>query len=141
MLFARHHARARSKLLFTALLCGALGVGCSNDRIVQPSRDGEVFLAGTPFGGSSNALGAPVPIEFETYESSKQVVHPSAVMFPSTWHGQRFWLALTPYPNSDSRVENPSLYTSATGESWGIPAGLRNPIARTERGYLSGSER
>jgi hypothetical protein len=139
MLSARHRARARrTSLLAAPLLCGAL-VGCSHDRIVQPSLDGDVALTGA--GGSlANAVGAPVPIEFETYEASRQVVHPSAVMFPSAWHGQRFWLALTPYPNSDSRVENPSLYSSATGDAWAIPAGVTNPVMRTKRGYLSDPE-
>jgi hypothetical protein len=83
------------------------------------------------------SLGAPVPIDFDTYEKSNQVVHPSAVAFPTAWHGQRFWLALTPYPNSDSYVENPSVYSSATGEAWAVPAGLSNPVAKTTRGYLS----
>jgi hypothetical protein len=79
----------------------------------------------------------PVPIDFDTYDASREVVHPSAVVFSSPWHGQRFWLALTPYPNSDSRVENPSLYTGATGSDWSVPTGSTNPVARTSRGYLS----
>jgi len=136
MLSARHHARARSSLVFaTLVLGGALGVGCTDARILQPDRDGEVALE-TP-ATLETTLGAPVPIEFDTYEASRQVVHPSAVVFPSAWHGQRFWLALTPYPNSDSRVENPSLYAGATGADWLAPKGLTNPVARTRRGYLS----
>ena len=136
MLSARHHARARSALVFTTLvLGGSLGVGCTSDRVVQPDRDGEIALeVPAPV---ENALGAPVPIDFDTYEASRQVVHPSAVVFPSAWHGQRFWLALTPYPNSDSHVENPSLYAGSTGADWMAPKGLTNPVARTGRGYLS----
>jgi hypothetical protein len=133
---ARHHARAHSKVLCAALvLSGSLGVGCSSDRLVQPPSDGEVVSPTTST--LENTLGAPVPLDFSTYESSGQVVHPSAVAFPSAWHGQRFWLALTPYPNSDSRVENPSLFNSGTGDAWGVPAGLTNPIEHTSRGYLS----
>jgi hypothetical protein len=138
MFCARHHARARRTLLHTAVAIGAsLGTGCSSERIVQPPNDGDVALSGLPSPNLENTLGAPVAIEFDTYEHSRQVVHPSAVAFPSAWHGQRFWLALTPYPNSDSRVENPSLFNSGTGDEWGIPAGVTNPVARTNRGYLS----
>ncbi|MFL5614107.1 MAG: hypothetical protein ACJ796_10645 [Gemmatimonadaceae bacterium] len=133
---ARHHARA-----LIATLCGTIVVsslawiaGCSSDRVLQPS-DGDVSLSSG--GLTDDKLGVPVPIDFDTYESSHQVVHASAVAFPSAWHGQRFWLALTPYPNSDSYVENPSLFSGTTGDAFAVPAGLTNPVARTTRGYLS----
>lgn len=109
--------------------------GCSTDRVTRPSSDGDVLLEEDSL--FTTALGKPVPIEFDTYENSKQVVHPSAVAFPSPWNGQRVWLAITPYPNSDSRVENPSLFASGDGDSFVVPAGLTNPVARTGRGYLS----
>lgn len=131
---ARHLARARCALALGAALSSAgFGLGCSADRAFMPS-DGEVSLEDLSF------VGQPTPIEFETYENSHQVVHPSAVAFTQPWHGQRFWLALTPYPNSDSHVENPSLYGSTSGDSWTVPAGLANPVAHTARGYLSDPE-
>ena len=131
---ARHLARAQYTLVLAAALSSAaLGLGCSADRAFVPS-DGEVSLE------DLSLLGKPIPIEFETYENSHQVVHPSAVAFARPWHGQRLWLALTPYPNSDSHVENPSLYGSTTGDSWSVPAGLVNPVAQTSRGYLSDPE-
>jgi hypothetical protein len=46
-------------------------------------------------------------------------------------------MALTPYPNSDSRVENPSIFGSATGDEWATPNGVTNPLEKTSRGYLS----
>jgi hypothetical protein len=91
-------------------------------------------------GSTDDNLGVPVPIDFDTYENSHQVVHPSAVAFASPWHGQRFWLALTPYPNSDSYVENPSVFSGTTSDAFAVPAGLTNPVARTTRGYLSDPE-
>jgi len=113
-------------------------VSCTGDRVTQPYlEDGDVATTKSDF---SSALGKPTPIEFNTYESSQQVVHPSVVAFASPWHGQRVWLALTPYPNSDSRVENPSLYGSAGGDSWAVPTGVTNPLVRTARGYLSDPE-
>ena len=134
---ARHHTRTQLHWAIGAVVfVGAIwGTACSTDRVLQPSRDGDVVLSDSLF--TAAELGKPAPIEFATYESSRQVVHPSVVAFPSTWNGQRFWLALTPYPNSDRRVENPSLYGSASGDSWIVPAGITNPVARTTRGYLS----
>ena len=129
---ARHLARTQYALALSIALSSAV-LGCSADRVVVPS-DGEVSVEDLSF------LGQPTPIEFETYDNSHQVVHPSAVAFSQPWHGQRFWLALTPYPNGDSHVENPSLYGSATGNSWSVPAGLVNPVAKTGRGYLSDPE-
>jgi hypothetical protein len=128
-------ARSHSILGAFAFVSTIAAAGCFGDRVVEPARDGDVLLTGQS--DFSSSLGRPVPIDFDTYERSQQVVHPSAVAFPSEWHGQRYWLALTPYPNSDSRVENPSLFTSETGDSWGVPAGAKNPIAETTHGYLS----
>lgn len=131
---ARQLARAQYVLaLSVALSSVVLELGCSADRVIVPN-DGEVGIE------DLSLIGQPTPIEFETYDKSHQVVHPSAVAFAQPWHGQRFWLALTPYPNSDSRVENPSLYGSTTGDSWSVPGGLVNPVAKTERGYLSDPE-
>jgi hypothetical protein len=133
---ARHYARAPiHRSLTAAVVFGvALGLGCSNDRLMQPE-DGEVDIATPAF--AESLIGTPIPIEFETYERSRQVVHPSAVEFRDAWHGQRFWLVLTPYPNSDTHVENPSLFSSATGDDWTVPTGVSNPLATTTRGYLS----
>jgi hypothetical protein len=139
MFVAREHARVSAVSIGIAFAAGLLA-GCSSDRIIQPSSDGEVSLPLSPgvlAGQSATGLGAPVPISFATYEKSNQVVHPSAVSFPSDWNGQRFWLAITPYPNSDSHVENPSLFASANGEDWSPPAGVINPLEQTLRGYLS----
>lgn len=75
----------------------------------------------------------PVP----TYDGSGEAVHPDVVMFPESWHGFRFWGAVTPYPNSAVQLENPSVLGSDDGIRWQVPAGMANPIAGTERGHLS----
>ena len=137
---ARQNARARVVELVVAVITAMMLAGCSGDRIVQPASDGDIALPVVTGPLSSNpiaALGSPEPIDFVTYDNSHQVVHPSVVSFPSDWHGQRYWLALTPYPNSDSRIENPSLFGSTTGDAWFTPTGVDNPLVRTTRGYLS----
>ena len=88
-------------------------------------------------GSTRDASGTPTPVDFATYDGSREVVHPDVVTFPSGWQGHRYWAALTPYPNSASRFENPSLFGSETGDGWAVPAGVSNPLATTKRGYLS----
>jgi hypothetical protein len=139
MSVARQHACARVVVLASAIATATLVAACSGDRVEQPYSDGEVLplVSGALSSRPANGLGAPVPIGFATYDRSDQVVHPSAVSFSSPWHGQQYWLALTPYPNSDSHVENPSIFTSSTGDDWNTPAGVSNPVTTTSRGYLS----
>ena len=79
----------------------------------------------------------PTALTFDTYEGSGQVVHPDVVTFDQPWHGHRMWNAITPYPNSAIRFENPSLFTSDDGDKWAVPAGVTNPLSTTTRGYLS----
>jgi hypothetical protein len=136
---ARHYARAPLATLRGALAVATLAwtSGCSSDSVLQPS-DGDVSLSSSEV--FDEKLGLPVAIDFDTYENSHQVVHPSAVAFPSEWHGKRFWLALTPYPNGDSHVENPSLFAGATSDAFAVPVGVTNPVAQTTRGYLSDPE-
>jgi uncharacterized protein YjdB len=76
-------------------------------------------------------------LEIRTYEGSGQVVHPDVVRVSRPWHGRRFWMALTPYPNGNERYENPSIYASDDGENWSVPLGLTNPLARSASGHLS----
>lgn len=86
---------------------------------------------------SSAATFVAGPLAFATYEGSGEVVHPDVVTFDGPWHGHRFWAALTPYPNSAERYENPSVYASQDGDRWSAPAAQLNPLATTSRGYLS----
>lgn len=84
-----------------------------------------------------SAAAGPSSIAFSTYDGSGQVVHPDVVSFPTPWNGHRLWNAITPYPNSAIQFENPSLFASDDGDSWRVPGGVINPLARTARGYLS----
>lgn len=46
------------------------------------------------------------------------VLHPSVWLFDNGWRGYRYWMAYTPYPNSDSEFENPCVAASNDGEAW-----------------------
>lgn len=63
-----------------------------------------------------------------TYDGSGETVHPSIIDVGEEWGGYRYWMANTPYPESDPAFENPCVWASADGETWVVPDGLTNPI-------------
>lgn len=91
-----------------------------------------------PFINAFNHLVTP------TYDHSGQAVHPSIIDFKTeygieTWGGFRYWMAFTPYPNSNSSVENPSLLVSKDGSNWINPPDIKNPLALKPLGSLNGN--
>jgi hypothetical protein len=70
-----------------------------------------------------------------TYDSSGEAVHPDVIYFSNDviyfsngWHDYKYWMVMTPYPNSNDAYENPSILVSNDGSSWAVPSGLNNPI-------------
>ena len=74
---------------------------------------------------------APTYQTTPTYDGSGQSVHPDVIYFPDGWHGYKYWMVMTPYPNGDASKENPSILVSNDGSSWEVPPGLTNPIDPT----------
>jgi hypothetical protein len=73
-----------------------------------------------------------------TYDGSSSLVHPDVVDFGVAWNGYRYWMAMTPYPDSSAALENPSIVASNDGDTWVVPAGLVNPItAAPGTGHLA----
>ena len=70
----------------------------------------------------------PRILSFRTYEGSGQVVHPDVLRLEGP-RRRDFWLALTPYPWADEKLENPSIYRSPDGIEWSEPAPGVNPVA------------
>jgi hypothetical protein len=64
-----------------------------------------------------------------TYDGSGQAVHPDVLYFANGWHGYKYWMAATPYPNENDAYENPSIMASNDGIKWIVPAGVTNPLA------------
>lgn len=52
-------------------------------------------------------------LEIPTYDGSGQAVHPDVMV-----DGARLLMAMTPYPYSNDRLENPSLLTSSDGQTF-----------------------
>ena len=86
-----------------------------------------------------NCENSEKPIDIPTYvENDNSVVHPSVLYFENPWNGYKYWMAFTPYTNTDPKYENPSIAASNDGINWSIPYGVSNPIAKQpENGFNS----
>lgn len=69
------------------------------------------------------------PLNIPTYDGSGQITHPSVLYFSDGWNGHKYWAVASPYPDSNNKYENPSIYCfDAPYENWIVPQGLTNPI-------------
>lgn len=80
---------------------------------------------------------APVRLQLTTYDGSGQTVHPDFAAPLAPWQRRLFYLAVTPYPNGESRHENPSLFVSGNGVGWTAAPHAPAPLVRPRAGYLS----
>jgi len=111
-------------LAITALSCG--GRNSSTEASSSRAGSGVAFFAN-----------AAAPLETPTFDGSGQAVHPGIVQFAHPWHGFKYWLVVTPYPQSDKKVEDPSILASNDGSTWQVPSGLTNPIALPTTAFLA----
>lgn len=79
--------------------------------------------------GSRNA---PEPIKTDTYDNSGQTTHPSVLYFKNGKSGYKYWMANTPYTNTNEKVENPSIIVSNDGENFIKHPKLKNPLDSPE---------
>ena len=77
------------------------------------------------------------PLTLETYDRSGQTVHPDFVTTGPEWTRGPDYLFITPYPNGNALLENPSVYESTDFLHWLAPGGVVNPIAAPQEGYYS----
>lgn len=76
-----------------------------------------------------------------TYDGSGDIIHIDVVdTGAGLINGYRYWMAMTPYPNSDSDYENPSIVASNDKTSWVVPAGLTNPVIAAPGGGAYNSD-
>lgn len=70
------------------------------------------------------------PLDIHTYDGSNQANHPKVLYFDIPWHGWKYWMSYTPYPNGNADYENPSIAVSNDGVNWKTPNGLKNPVIK-----------
>jgi hypothetical protein len=68
------------------------------------------------------------PLGITTYDGSNQLTHPCVLYREEGWNGYKYLMAMTPYPNYNNRVENPSMRYSNDGISWVQIQGQPDPI-------------
>lgn len=69
-----------------------------------------------------------IKLNIPTYDGSGQAMHPSIYYNSSGLWGFKYWLLMTPYPNSKDYLENPSIMASNDGITWVKPSWITNPI-------------
>ncbi len=62
--------------------------------------------------------------------------HPKVISFARPWHGYRYWLVWSPFPDSNEKYENPHLLVSNDMLHWEEQPGFSNPIADIPEDYL-----
>ncbi|CAN5842559.1 hypothetical protein BH11GEM1_BH11GEM1_35240 [soil metagenome] len=88
--------------------------------------------------GAADLVVNPTALRVRTYDGSDEMVHPDALVFPTAWHGSRFWYVATPYPRGNAGFENPSGYAGASADDWNALPGVANPLALpVSSAYLS----
>jgi hypothetical protein len=105
-------------------------------RAIAPGFDLAQFTATSP-AEVELPLDVIVPLTLETYDRSGQTVHPDFVATGPGWTHSSDYLFLTPYPNGNAMLENPSVYESLDLLHWNAPGGVINPIAAPQEGYYS----
>jgi hypothetical protein len=88
-------------------------------------------------GAEPLSLGAVRHLRLATFDGSGQLVHPDVARVPRGWAPARHFLAITPYPGGDVARELPSVYASGDPSEWVAPNGVKNPIVKPWKGYLS----
>ncbi|HZW10895.1 MAG TPA: Ig-like domain-containing protein [Phycisphaerales bacterium] len=76
-------------------------------------------------------------LDLQTYEGSKQVVHPDYARVPDGVTQAGHHLAITPYPFGDAAHENPSHFIGERLDRFALPPGAPNPVIRPTNGHLS----
>lgn len=118
-----------STVALTIGVVAALGLASCADgaSVIEPAAPDErgVVMSVAPLPA---LIEEPHPLAVPTYDGSGESVHPDVVLFPAPWHGFQYWLTMTPYARSDSKLENPSILVSADGERYEVPDSLTNPV-------------
>lgn len=71
-------------------------------------------------------------LDIPTPDETGKTTHPSVLDMVAEagapWNGYRYWMAHTPYANSNVQVENPCIAASNDKTTWVEPVGIVNPI-------------
>jgi hypothetical protein len=77
------------------------------------------------------------PLTLKTFDGSGQTVHPDYVATGPEWTRSGSYLFITPYPNGNANLEDPSIYEGTDLLRWTAPLGAANPLFAPQKGYYS----
>ena len=72
-------------------------------------------------------------IDVDTGLGHNQGYHPKIISFGELWNGYKYWMAFTPYPHGNDKVENPTINVSNDLINWKSPDGIKNPLDFIEK--------
>ncbi len=78
---------------------------------------------------------AAYKLDLSSVDKTNQGVHPKVINFEKKWHGYKYWMSFSPYPDGNDKYENPYLVASNDLIHWEAPKGLKNPIEDTPKEY------
>jgi hypothetical protein len=105
-------------------ITGLVGVGGVTIQIGQSQESTPTDLPFLSLRSDANYDLVAVPSPY----SPAHTLHFSPVYFKNGFNGWKYWMAFTPYPDSDSVYENPCIVVSQDGRTWTVPTGVTNPI-------------
>jgi predicted GH43/DUF377 family glycosyl hydrolase len=75
-----------------------------------------------------NVANAKTTLKITNPYENYQNIHPKVLYFDNGWNGYKWWMAYTPYPNGDTKKENPCIAVSNDGLNWGVPSSFANNV-------------
>ncbi|MCR1147431.1 hypothetical protein [Clostridium botulinum] len=76
-------------------------------------------------------------LDIKTYDGSNQLTHPDILYDKNGIFNHKYWLAFTPYPYYNDKLENPSIVVSEDGKKFVETKGIKNPLddLRNEKNF------
>jgi len=76
-------------------------------------------------------MNTTAPLKIIALDNCWEQVHPDVVYVSEGFAGYQYWMAFTPYPKMDDRVENPTIRVSHDGMDWQKVLGISDPVVHT----------
>ena len=73
-------------------------------------------------------MNARAPLNIVALGNCWELVHPDVIHIPELFAGYSYWMAFTPYPLGNDRLENPVIRASRDGLDWRRVPGVPEPL-------------
>ena len=106
-------------------------------RAVKKVQSGKIYskFSNIKYQTTKDERNAKTKLKLISSYGDNEAYHPDVLYFENGWHGYKYWLAFTPYPNiegstaaGDAKKENPHIRVSNNMVDWEIPSEEANPL-------------